>query len=489
MSQSIFTRCPECSTVFRVTEEHLALAKGKVRCGACMNVFTATEHLVRPKSSSSATDSSSSIERSLDKALGTSIEEHQPSDDGLLRASNEAEQEIRWGDKPENRTEYPIDRFGQPTADQAPDIEESGESNESSEQPINEFSDSSSHEEPFDQQDFVSPMQDDLHAPESFEEPDLEERIVGEQSAEKHKEQLDPSDDDIESFAIDAFEDEVSSDNLPYQNDSQASDELTSDATDGSYTEGSLSSSDEVDYSDADETDLDDESAGFSDQAQSISEDDSTSSRSDAVKDQEALNDSIRSEHPTLNDDFSIDRLSDALAEEDLEPDPLDEFDDIVERKSHALKWMVISIVLVGGLGFFIYWLWSDRQTLAWDDTWGSSVQVLCSVAPCDLKPRRNVAAIELLQRDIRPSENNPEITEFNLFIRNNADYEQPYPTVEIRFTDTKGAIVSSEIHSPEDYLSADVKGRMMPVNQRTLILIQARKSNANAFGFEFNFK
>ncbi len=42
----MYTRCPECSTCFRVTDRHLAIAKGKVRCGKCQAVFNAPEHAI-----------------------------------------------------------------------------------------------------------------------------------------------------------------------------------------------------------------------------------------------------------------------------------------------------------------------------------------------------------------------------------------------------------------------------------------------------------
>ncbi|MDT8404700.1 DUF3426 domain-containing protein [Sulfuriflexus sp.] len=38
------TRCPQCRTAFRVSEEQLALAGGRVRCGECRQVFVASEH-------------------------------------------------------------------------------------------------------------------------------------------------------------------------------------------------------------------------------------------------------------------------------------------------------------------------------------------------------------------------------------------------------------------------------------------------------------
>lgn len=41
---TLLTRCPHCATRFRVTDEQLGVAKGKVRCGNCMDVFNAIEH-------------------------------------------------------------------------------------------------------------------------------------------------------------------------------------------------------------------------------------------------------------------------------------------------------------------------------------------------------------------------------------------------------------------------------------------------------------
>lgn len=43
---SLQTRCPKCDTRFRVTDEQLSIAKGKVRCGNCMEVFNAIDHQV-----------------------------------------------------------------------------------------------------------------------------------------------------------------------------------------------------------------------------------------------------------------------------------------------------------------------------------------------------------------------------------------------------------------------------------------------------------
>ena len=46
MSQQKTTRCPHCQTVFRVREEQLQAAAGKVRCGKCMEVFNGLDCLI-----------------------------------------------------------------------------------------------------------------------------------------------------------------------------------------------------------------------------------------------------------------------------------------------------------------------------------------------------------------------------------------------------------------------------------------------------------
>ena len=44
---SSITNCPACETQFVVTEEQLHQHNGKVRCGNCLNVFDATQHIVQ----------------------------------------------------------------------------------------------------------------------------------------------------------------------------------------------------------------------------------------------------------------------------------------------------------------------------------------------------------------------------------------------------------------------------------------------------------
>jgi len=48
------TRCPACSTTFRVTSEQLRLKSGKVRCGQCLAVFNAFDSLIEEEAPTQA---------------------------------------------------------------------------------------------------------------------------------------------------------------------------------------------------------------------------------------------------------------------------------------------------------------------------------------------------------------------------------------------------------------------------------------------------
>ncbi|MGH8353954.1 MAG: MJ0042-type zinc finger domain-containing protein, partial [Pseudomonas sp.] len=46
MTDSFVTQCPHCQTSFRVSRAQLGAAHGAVRCGACLHLFNATQHLL-----------------------------------------------------------------------------------------------------------------------------------------------------------------------------------------------------------------------------------------------------------------------------------------------------------------------------------------------------------------------------------------------------------------------------------------------------------
>jgi len=69
----VYTRCPQCQTVFRITAAQLKARDGMVRCGRCQNVFRADQHLVERPAKSELKSSGTTRKRNPRKttAAGT----------------------------------------------------------------------------------------------------------------------------------------------------------------------------------------------------------------------------------------------------------------------------------------------------------------------------------------------------------------------------------------------------------------------------------
>ncbi|MBA3980819.1 MAG: DUF3426 domain-containing protein [Alcanivorax sp.] len=54
MATQYKTQCPHCGAQFKIGEQHLRQARGAVRCGSCLQVFQATDHLIEAPPPASA---------------------------------------------------------------------------------------------------------------------------------------------------------------------------------------------------------------------------------------------------------------------------------------------------------------------------------------------------------------------------------------------------------------------------------------------------
>lgn len=77
----VVTRCPNCHARFRVSDGQLKLAAGQVRCGACLLVFDAQQHRVRPaptRKAEAATPASAAPEPAQTSNAGTETAKPRP---------------------------------------------------------------------------------------------------------------------------------------------------------------------------------------------------------------------------------------------------------------------------------------------------------------------------------------------------------------------------------------------------------------------------
>jgi len=90
----MYTQCPECQTVFRISDEQLAAAGGKVRCGRCMNVFPALEHQVADPSERMQRKAPARHGKEQPRAAPATPEPTERTGTSLSEASSHAEKQI-----------------------------------------------------------------------------------------------------------------------------------------------------------------------------------------------------------------------------------------------------------------------------------------------------------------------------------------------------------------------------------------------------------
>ena len=83
------TECPACNTRFRVGDAQLEAAAGQVRCGACLNVFLASDHFVAEKDELVDTSNAPAFEGTLSEEFleleerEREVRQRRAEDDGL----------------------------------------------------------------------------------------------------------------------------------------------------------------------------------------------------------------------------------------------------------------------------------------------------------------------------------------------------------------------------------------------------------------------
>lgn len=75
----MYTRCPQCQTVFRITAAQLKARDGMVRCGRCQHAFRGDQHLVERPAKNELKSSGSTRKRSSRKTAATGTARKAPS--------------------------------------------------------------------------------------------------------------------------------------------------------------------------------------------------------------------------------------------------------------------------------------------------------------------------------------------------------------------------------------------------------------------------
>ena len=440
MAETHITRCPHCQTTFRIRLEQLAAAKGAVRCGSCLQVFKAADHIVSgaevsnlatntpvqaPSTQASQTQASEASLPKVEEVPSDSAQKELDEDDGL------------FDDIPDQINDDPLEDFGirQPDRD----------SNETFENSLQ-------------LDDAIFGVQDDRNTSRFLIEDDRGIEFGSDQFG-SHNSGDDSSDD---AWAAILMEDEKKP-------------SKKTDHDDESWAEALLDVDDDL----IADIDMDFEKDDFSKQ-----DDDFVPSLEDDIESEQFHLGGDENGNDTVEIELNIAGAVNDLLDEPLDLDNKKKQKNSTEAHSSFLwLWLSGAIVMVLALiiqvGYFKFDSWSRTPD------YRPVYEVSCQLLNCQLPAIQNVKKMNTQHFMVRPHPKVKDALYIDTLIINLADYEQPFPDINLIFTGLNEQTVASRHFKPNEYLAGELAGsNIMPLNVPVHIAIEIASPGAEAVGY-----
>ncbi|GGK81233.1 DUF3426 domain-containing protein [Amphritea balenae] len=140
----------------------------------------------------------------------------------------------------------------------------------------------------------------------------------------------------------------------------------------------------------------------------------------------------------------------------------------IREKQQRPIGWSLASLALIILLAG--QYLWFNRQNLSVITELTPAYQSICNQLPCNLEVPIVLSAISTRQLIVRNHKEYQGALTVDLLLENHAGFIQPYPAVQLSFSDRKGQQISQRTFQPKDFLNTKVAE---PMQMPTAIPVQ----------------
>ncbi|MBO3276924.1 DUF3426 domain-containing protein [Pseudomonas schmalbachii] len=465
MSDSFITQCPHCSTSFRVSQTQLGAANGAVRCGACLKVFNAPQHMLdasgnksEPAPAAEPAVAAEAVEPPA-AALPTG-----PSGSAAMLGSPLAPHSARHAvDTPQSApaTEQPAapaKKGGDETLWIHDDLDLEGLNFDEELARLDEFELSQeflSIEGAPKPADALLKQGDDKRAP--YDERWAEELLEEEQDAPDSSRQ-EPSLGSLDSVGEEAEPDE-----------SEPEVESKSSIVADPAHEPEAAA---VGPAEEDEDDL----PRFSARRDDVDELDEPAAEDEP------------DEHPEV---LVAPRTGPALRDEslrDLSDEPLHlDWEKPKKHWGRRILGLLLVLVALGGLAF--QYIAYHFEELARQDQYRPWFAQVCPSLGCTLPSKVDVEQIRSSNLVVR---SHPDFTGaliVDAIIYNRANFSQPFPLLELRFADLNGQLLASRRFKPSEYLSGELAGKAeMPPQTPIHISLDILDPGPKAVNYSLSF-
>ena len=151
--------------------------------------------------------------------------------------------------------------------------------------------------------------------------------------------------------------------------------------------------------------------------------------------------------------------------------------------------WIIGTLLLTATL--LIEYTWFNRNQLSQIPELQTVINKLCQQIECKDLSMRNPSKIELITRNIYSHPNEKDALMVNVTMKNNAHFAQPYPVLQIDFSDVRGGVVSARRFFPAEYMPMQNNTEALHLLQpdtETTVTLEIIDPGKQAMTYEFNF-
>ncbi|MBJ7553691.1 DUF3426 domain-containing protein [Marinomonas spartinae] len=399
MTESFITRCPKCSTAFRVNNDVLSMAKGKVRCGQCFHIFDAKQHINSAKKTTTPTPQEN-------RPSETTVETPQPAPQNAPEQPKTSTMLFTSADEEPVNPEWLQTLFTED--DLAPGSSEDFRFSHESRQPTQETRRSINS---------ISTSPTKKEAPTQQSTSDIQATV-----SEQAEKDLAPWERELAEVEQAIRTKPSGTNTLPPKKEGTLKNLQQSDLIDKIDSRiNAQPNQPEPDYMQA-----------LHSLAQNVAESASTGEATPS---------------------YALNNISTYDATDPLMGDYYIEQTD----KKKATKTWIWTLGCFLGLALLIAQMTSTFfEQGSRSETFRGFYRTLCAYSGCTLPPFENIKAISIEHVRIQSHPNQPDALLVNAIMTNNSRYAQPMPKLALEFFDLNGAPVAARLFAPHNYLDKD---------------------------------
>ena len=151
--------------------------------------------------------------------------------------------------------------------------------------------------------------------------------------------------------------------------------------------------------------------------------------------------------------------------------------------------WGAIAAALLLTAGLIAQYAYVERYQLVQIAALRPAIELLCAPLDCNLPLRRDLARVEMVEREVREHPDVGDALLVHATFVNRADFVQAYPVLQVSFSDVAGTPVAVRRFGPEQYLQEPVTAdKGMAPGQQSLVMLEVIDPGERAVSFQFDF-